>query len=213
MLPFPGKTLFALLSSFIVFIIFILSYEKNSSLSFWLLFLLYYNHWLIETIASSSVREITAETTAHYVPTLRLNSVIGCVLVTWSTHITGMNPMPHSSLSGEVPEDLVPWLYFPSDICSQSGSMGLHPALSHVIRTIPSWGLVLYPLVLKFLRPLPTDFYLISEVGWDNGVCISDWSLTHTLFPFLGWVLGLTPSYLLSAPWCLGPWLASSSCS
>lgn len=91
--------------------------------------------------------------------------------------------------------------------------MGLHPASSHVIRMIPSWGLVLYPPVLKFLRPFPTDFYLISEVGRDNRVCISDWSLAHTPFLSLRCVLGLTPSYLLSAPWCLGPWPASSFCS
>lgn len=93
-LPFPVKTLFALLSSFIFFIIFILNYEKilcylSGFFSFYIQSLAYRNS------ASSPVREIPAETTAHYESTLRLNSMTGYVLVMWSTHITGTNPMPH----------------------------------------------------------------------------------------------------------------------
>lgn len=78
--------------------------------------------------------------------------------------------------------------------------------------TSHSWGLVLCPPILKFLRTLPVGFCLVSKVIWDSAVCIPDWSLGHPRSSSSGWVLGPAPSYLPSVSWCSGP-LPSSFCS
>ena len=226
-LPFPVKTTFTLPFSFIFFNVFIVNLWIKCFVIFRLFSfsLTIMGLWKLQKVHLWQKSQQRPQHTVLYLYTeIKQCGQLCFSMVMWSLRISRMNSYTPSVLS-QARSSSPCFISLCTSALGQASCVYAQNSHTYSKRS-HSWDLVLCPPILKFLRTLSMDFYLVKEVRWDSALCSQDWSLAHTWSSYSGWILGPAPSSLHSslrgpglgqdpisapAPWLLVPLACGSS--